>query len=118
MAKKAPQKRTPAKKSSSKAKKVKEETKVKDETEVKEEAEVKEEPIGGKRKRSVKKEKEEEEEEKYEWWNDTEKSKDGKKWKSLVHNGPVFPPEYVPHHIPLIYDGTNYSYIALKKTFL
>ncbi|AYV83901.1 MAG: dna topoisomerase 1b [Hyperionvirus sp.] len=28
-----------------------------------------------------------------------------KKWKSLVHNGVMFPPEYQPHHIPVLYDG-------------
>jgi len=27
------------------------------------------------------------------------------KWSSLIHNGPLFPPEYIPHKIPLIYNG-------------
>lgn len=27
------------------------------------------------------------------------------KWKTLVHNGVYFPPEYVPHRTPVVYDG-------------
>lgn len=27
------------------------------------------------------------------------------KWKTLEHNGVLFPPEYIKHNIPLIYDG-------------
>lgn len=29
-----------------------------------------------------------------------------KKWTTLKHNGVLFPPPYVPHNIPLLYDGT------------
>lgn len=29
----------------------------------------------------------------------------GKKWSTLQHNGVLFPPEYIPHNIPLLYDG-------------
>lgn len=32
-------------------------------------------------------------------------TKGSKRWETLVHNGPLFPPEYVPHGVPLIYDG-------------
>lgn len=28
-----------------------------------------------------------------------------KKWTTLKHNGVLFPPPYVPHNIPLLYDG-------------
>lgn len=28
-----------------------------------------------------------------------------KKWSTLVHNGPMFVPLYVPHNIPLLYEG-------------
>ena len=28
-----------------------------------------------------------------------------RRWKTLSHNGPLFPPEYVPHGVPLVYDG-------------
>src|ERR1700744_5914308 len=28
-----------------------------------------------------------------------------KKWTTFVHNGVLFPPDYVPHHIPIIYKG-------------
>jgi len=27
------------------------------------------------------------------------------KWSTLVHNGPMFFPLYIPHNVPLIYDG-------------
>ena len=27
------------------------------------------------------------------------------KWQTLIHNGVAFPPDYVPHSIPLIYNG-------------
>ena len=27
------------------------------------------------------------------------------KWKTLEHSGPFFPPPYVPHGVPLVYDG-------------
>lgn len=30
-----------------------------------------------------------------------------KKWTTLYHNGVLFPPEYVPHHIPIIYQGKS-----------
>lgn len=30
-----------------------------------------------------------------------------KKWTSLSHNGVMFPPEYIPHNIPVIYNGNN-----------
>lgn len=29
----------------------------------------------------------------------------GKKWKTLRHNGILFPPNYVKHNIPILYDG-------------
>jgi len=30
-----------------------------------------------------------------------------KKWKTLQHNGVLFPPEYVPHNVPIKYNGTS-----------
>lgn len=33
-----------------------------------------------------------------------------KKWITLVHSGVLFPPEYVPHNIPVIYNG-KYIYL-------
>ena len=27
------------------------------------------------------------------------------RWTSLIHNGVMFPPEYVPHGIRMLYDG-------------
>ena len=40
----------------------------------------------------------------YEWWK--EQDNDGEtKWHTLKHNGVWFPPEYVPHGLPLIYAG-------------
>src|SRR3989304_6997995 len=29
------------------------------------------------------------------------------KWTTLKHNGVLFPPEYEPHNIPVIYEGEN-----------
>ncbi|KAL4887724.1 hypothetical protein BJY04DRAFT_6150 [Aspergillus karnatakaensis] len=60
---------------------------------------------------SVKKEEsadaEEEEEEEYRWWDDPTKSDGTIKWKTLEHNGVVFPPPYepLPKNIKLKYDG-------------
>lgn len=36
----------------------------------------------------------------------------GKKWTTLIHNGVLFPPEYVQHFTPIIYQGTE---IILEK---
>jgi len=33
--------------------------------------------------------------------------KSKRKWKTLVHNGVAFPPEYIQHNIPISYKGTN-----------
>ena len=33
------------------------------------------------------------------------------KWKTFIHNGVMFPPEYIPHKIPLKY---NNEYITLE----
>lgn len=42
--------------------------------------------------------------EEYKWWLDT-KGNDGPKWQTLEHNGVMFPPDYQPHGLPLIYNG-------------
>ena len=36
----------------------------------------------------------------------------GKQWSVLHHNGPFFPEEYKPHHIPVI---VNNKHIKLNK---
>lgn len=63
-------------------------------------------------KSNVKKEEEEQEEEdedskedSYKWWEDDKANDEG--WKSLVHNGVMFPPDYkpLPSHIKLYYDN-------------
>ncbi|KAI8866944.1 hypothetical protein GQ42DRAFT_127476 [Ramicandelaber brevisporus] len=43
----------------------------------------------------------------YKWWlnDNNSSSKDGVKWKTLRHNGVLFPPEYEVLNIPLIYNG-------------
>lgn len=56
---------------------------------------------------------EEEEEEVYKWWLDEnltktsggKGNKDESRWKTLQHAGVLFPPAYVPHKIPIKYDG-------------
>ncbi|KAJ2691992.1 DNA topoisomerase 1, partial [Coemansia spiralis] len=40
----------------------------------------------------------------YKWWLE-QKGDDGPKWQTLDHNGVLFPPEYVPHGVPLVYKG-------------
>jgi DNA topoisomerase-1 len=51
-----------------------------------------------------KKKKEEEETPVYKWWLEPPLPK-GKKWKTLSHNGVVFPKEYEPHGVKMLYDG-------------
>ncbi|KAB5579912.1 hypothetical protein GE09DRAFT_1080179 [Coniochaeta sp. 2T2.1] len=48
-----------------------------------------------------------EEEEEYKWWNEPMKEDDKIKWRTLEHNGVVFPPPYVPlpKNVKLYYDG-------------
>ncbi|KAI1499170.1 putative DNA topoisomerase 1 [Biscogniauxia marginata] len=49
-----------------------------------------------------------EEEEEYRWWDAPKKEDDTIKWKTLEHNGVIFPPPYepLPKNVRLIYDGT------------
>ncbi|KAL4866814.1 hypothetical protein BDV12DRAFT_129729 [Aspergillus spectabilis] len=49
----------------------------------------------------------EEEEEEYKWWEDPTKGDGTIKWKTLEHNGVVFPPPYepLPKNVKLRYDG-------------
>ncbi|KAF4994166.1 hypothetical protein FGRMN_5940 [Fusarium graminum] len=41
------------------------------------------------------------------WWNAPKKENDDIKWKTLEHNGVLFPPEYepMPKHVKMRYDG-------------
>ncbi|KAN0014453.1 hypothetical protein ACTFIU_000771 [Dictyostelium citrinum] len=61
------------------------------------------------RKRKLKDEEDEDEDEEDEgvndWWNKEDDEDDGTKWTTLIHNGPVFPPAYVPHGVKFMYDG-------------
>nr|CAG4643774.1 EOG090X0296 [Lepidurus arcticus] len=52
--------------------------------------------------------KKEDEEETWRWWEE-EKHADGVKWKTLVHKGPVFAPDYVPlpKHVKFHYNGKH-----------
>ncbi|KAL2213566.1 hypothetical protein CC79DRAFT_1338991 [Sarocladium strictum] len=49
-----------------------------------------------------------EEEDEHAWWNDPTGGDDSIKWKTLEHNGVLFPPEHEPwpKNVKLIYDGT------------
>lgn len=55
----------------------------------------------------IKREGTEEIDEEYKWWEEQNKD-DTIKWKTLKHNGVLFPPEYqpLPSHVKLYYDGT------------
>ncbi|KNH07280.1 DNA topoisomerase IB large subunit [Perkinsela sp. CCAP 1560/4] len=37
------------------------------------------------------------------------------KWSTLAHNGVLFPPEYEPHGIPILYDGTPFAMTAEEE---
>jgi DNA topoisomerase-1 len=52
-----------------------------------------------------------EEEEEYRWWKDPTKGDGTIKWKTLEHNGVVFPPEYesLPKNVKMHYDGVPVS---------
>ncbi|KAI8842098.1 hypothetical protein BC829DRAFT_401894 [Chytridium lagenaria] len=43
-------------------------------------------------------------EDEFMWWKETVND-GGIKWKTLVHNGPFFPPPYEPHGVCFVYDG-------------
>eukprot|EP00049_Salpingoeca_infusionum_P009425 m.157178 g.157178 ORF g.157178 m.157178 type:complete len:701 (+) comp14333_c0_seq1:111-2213(+) len=53
---------------------------------------------------------EEEEEDIFKWW-EVPEHPEGIQWKTLEHNGPCFPPEYVPlpDNVHLLYDGVPYK---------
>lgn len=55
-----------------------------------------------------KKKKEEEEEHIWKWWEE-ERPGEGIKWKTLEHNGPVFPPDYepLPKSVKFYYNGKH-----------
>eukprot|EP00993_Chasmostoma_nieuportense_P003021 NODE_376_length_2328_cov_22.259882_g350_i0.p1 GENE.NODE_376_length_2328_cov_22.259882_g350_i0~~NODE_376_length_2328_cov_22.259882_g350_i0.p1 ORF type:complete len:755 (+),score=261.62 NODE_376_length_2328_cov_22.259882_g350_i0:57-2267(+) len=60
-------------------------------------------------KKSAPNENPEEEETVFKWWEQTDEEPKSHHWDTLEHNGVLFPPEYVPHHIPVLYkqnDGT------------
>jgi DNA topoisomerase-1 len=42
------------------------------------------------------------------WWLDQDRD-NSIKWKTLRHNGVLFPLEYKPHGVPLIYDGKSFD---------
>lgn len=42
----------------------------------------------------------------YRWWDEEKGEEENKiKWTTLSHNAVMFPPDYEPHDVPLIYDG-------------
>ncbi|KAK5134345.1 hypothetical protein LTR08_006525 [Meristemomyces frigidus] len=49
----------------------------------------------------------EDEEEEYRWWEDPTKGDGTVKWRTLEHNGVIFPPEYepLPKHVKMHYEG-------------
>lgn len=57
----------------------------------------------------------EEEEEEYRWWEDPTQGDGTVKWKTLEHNGVVFPPPYepLPQNVKMLYEGTP-VYMALE----
>lgn len=55
-----------------------------------------------------KRKKKEEEEDIWRWWEE-EKYTDGRKWSTLEHKGPLFPPPYesLPHNVKFFYNGAE-----------
>jgi DNA topoisomerase-1 len=54
------------------------------------------------------KDSDQEEDEEYKWWKDPNlviTKKGERQWDTLRHNGPMFPPPYEPHGIPILYKG-------------
>ncbi|CAF0780442.1 unnamed protein product [Rotaria sp. Silwood1] len=62
---------------------------------------------------SGRRKKKEEEEDVWRWWEE-EKYTDGRKWTTLEHRGPLFPPPYesLPAHVKFFYNGTE---VKLKE---
>uniref|UniRef100_K3WII9 DNA topoisomerase I n=1 Tax=Globisporangium ultimum (strain ATCC 200006 / CBS 805.95 / DAOM BR144) TaxID=431595 RepID=K3WII9_GLOUD len=50
----------------------------------------------------------------YRWWN-AEELPEGIQWRSLEHNGVMFPPAYIPHHVPMVYDGKEVKLTATQE---
>ena len=42
----------------------------------------------------------------------------GKQWSELIHNGPMFPPLYVPHNIPIKINDKSYKLNALAEEYI
>ena len=64
----------------------------------------------GKVEKKRKKKQEEEDEHIWKWWEE-ESPGEGIKWKTLEHNGPVFPPDYepLPKKVRFYYDGKHFE---------
>ena len=44
-------------------------------------------------------------------------NKNIKRWDKLHHNGPMFPDEYIPHHIPILYNNKKIVLNAEAEEF-
>jgi len=42
----------------------------------------------------------------------------GKQWSELIHNGPMFPPLYIPHNIPVTIDGKIVKLNSLAEEYI
>ena len=49
------------------------------------------------------------------WW-EKEELPEGMKWRTLEHNGLMFPPPYKPHGVKLLYDGKPVDLTRSKKS--
>lgn len=93
--------KTPVKKEAPKPKKETKETKKDTKSTPQKKTKTKKEPEEG---GSKKRKKEKEEEEVFKWWL-AEPLPEGKKWRTLEHNGVLFPEPYKPHGVKMLYDG-------------
>ncbi|CBZ30453.1 DNA topoisomerase IB, large subunit [Leishmania mexicana MHOM/GT/2001/U1103] len=65
-----------------------------------------------KREQSHSNEDDESNEEDLNWWEQENlriAMKGERRWETLAHNGVLFPPEYEPHGIPILYDGREFK---------
>lgn len=50
----------------------------------------------------------------YRWWKE-EELPEGIQWRTLEHNGVLFPPPYKPHHVPLLYNGKEVELTPVQE---
>lgn len=70
--------------------------------------------VDGSPSKAAKKKEEEEEEDMYRWWEAEGEADGSTKWKTLTHNGVLFPPPYetLPASVKMKYNGMPYVFVS------